>query len=364
MQAEWQAVQRLLVVRLDNLGDVLLTGAAVASLARALPGASITALCGPAGAPAAELLPGIDNVLVHEAPWVDPWKRIPHDPNRDVPVIDRLRNGPFDAAVIFTSYRQSCLPAAYLCYLADIPRRLGYSFEASGSLLTTRVNVEPHELHEVERNLALVGAVGVPGVCRELSVDIPDFARAAVGRWLQAIYGQSSRRPLIVVHPGCSMPARTYSQLRYAEVVELLVRTLGANVVITGTEPEREIAQEICGRLTRAVRRSVQIRAGSWPLSHLAALIDAADLVITNNTGPMHLAAAVGTPSVVLFALTNPPDQWRPWNAPHRLLYQDVPCRLCYSRVCPRDDHRCLNGVPPSLVVASAHELLNEQAAA
>jgi ADP-heptose:LPS heptosyltransferase len=172
------------------------------------------------------------------------------------------------------------------------------------------------------------------------------------------------KHPLIVVHPGCSMPARTYSALRYAEVVELLVRNLGAQVVITGTEPELVVAETIYARLSGNARRAVQIRAGDWPLSHLAALIDAADLVITNNTGPMHLAAATGTPSVVLFALTNPPDEWRPWNALHRLLYEEVPCRHCYSRICPYEDHPCLNGVAPSAVVASAHELLAGMAAA
>jgi len=89
----------------------------------------------------------------------------------------------------------------------------------------------------------------------------------------------------------------------------------------------------------------------------LCALIEAADLVITNNTGPMHISAAVKTPVVALFALTNPPEQWGPWHVPHRLLNVDVPCRICYSRVCPYQ-HECLRLVSPSMVVDAASGLL------
>jgi len=85
--------------------------------------------------------------------------------------------------------------------------------------------------------------------------------------------------------------------------------------------------------------------------------VAAADLTVTNNTGPMHVAAAVKTPVVALFALTNPPAQWGPWRVPHRQLYHEVPCRLCYSRVCPHGQE-CLRLVTPAMVVAAAEELL------
>jgi ADP-heptose:LPS heptosyltransferase len=84
---------------------------------------------------------------------------------------------------------------------------------------------------------------------------------------------------------------------------------------------------------------------------------EVADLLITNNTRPMHMAAALKTPVVALFALTNPPEQWRPWRVQHRLLYQEVPCRICYSRVCPYG-HECLRMVTPGMVVEAASELL------
>src|SRR5205823_10522708 len=106
-----------------------------------------------------------------------------------------------------------------------------------------------------------------------------------------------------------------------------------------------------------ATRRAARSFAGALPFAELCALIEAADLTITNNTGPMHVSAALKTPVVALFALTNPPEQWGPWRAAHRQLYHDVPCRLCYSRICPHDQE-CLRGVTPDLVVAAAAELL------
>jgi ADP-heptose:LPS heptosyltransferase len=91
-------------------------------------------------------------------------------------------------------------------------------------------------------------------------------------------------------------------------------------------------------------------------LAELAAVIEAAPLLISNNTGPVHVAAAVGTPVVDLYALTNP--QHTPWAVPHRVLYHDVSCKYCYRSVCPEGHHTCLRGVSPAAVAAAATELL------
>jgi ADP-heptose:LPS heptosyltransferase len=99
--------------------------------------------------------------------------------------------------------------------------------------------------------------------------------------------------------------------------------------------------------------------AGVLPFPAFCALIEAANLTITNNTGPMHVSAALKTPVAALFALTNPPEQWGPWQVPHRQLFHDVPCRICYQRICPYA-HECLTLVSPEQVVAAARDLLSE----
>lgn len=164
-------------------------------------------------------------------------------------------------------------------------------------------------------------------------------------------------RPLVVVHPGCTMPARTYPWEMFAEVADLLVERLDATLLLTGAESERELVERIRGRMRHGAR-ALDIAVGQ-PFPVFCALVQLADLMITNNTGPMHVAAALKTPVVALFALTNPPEQWGPWRVPHRQLFHDVPCRICYSRVCPYGQE-CLRLVTPETVVQAAAELLEE----
>ena len=360
----WQKARRILAVRLDNLGDVLVTTPALHAIKASLPQASLTLLASPVGAQVAHLDPDIDEVLVYEAPWMDPWHRLPQDSRREQRIIDTIRERAFDGAIIFTSFRQSSLPAAYLCYLANIPLRLAVSIDGPGSLLTTRHKHPERMMHEVERGLDLVGAIGLGTGDLDLVLAVPDDARAGVADFLSAhqipLQRGFRRRPLIVVHPGCSMPARTYPWEMYAEIVDLLVEQLDATVVLTGTEEEHALAGRICDRLGTAARKSVLSVAGMLPFPAFCALVEAADLVITNNTGPMHVSAAVKTPVVALFALTNPPEQWGPWRVPHRQLYHDVPCRICYSRICPYN-HECLRLVTPRNVVDAAAELVGSR---
>jgi ADP-heptose:LPS heptosyltransferase len=211
-------------------------------------------------------------------------------------------------------------------------------------------------MHEVERGLDLVGAVGFATDETDLVLRVPFDARARITARLGP---RPEGGPLVVVHPGCSMPARTYPWEMYAGVVELLVARLGARVVLTGAGSERDLIHRIYDKLSPDAGAATRTSAGELSFPDFCALVEAADLVVTNNTGPMHVAAAVKTPVVALFALTNPPEQWGPWRVPHRLLNHDVPCRICYSRVCPYG-HQCLRLVSPAMVVDAAADLLAE----
>jgi ADP-heptose:LPS heptosyltransferase len=150
------------------------------------------------------------------------------------------------------------------------------------------------------------------------------------------------------------MPARTYPWQLFAQVADGLVEKMGATVFLTGSSNERQLTARIAGHMQRGAVDC----AGELSFPELCALIEASDLTVTNNTGPMHVAAAVKTPVVALFALTNPPEQWGPWRVPHRQLYHPVPCRLCYSRICPYGQE-CLTLVSPAEVVAACCQLLS-----
>jgi ADP-heptose:LPS heptosyltransferase len=366
IDARWRGARRILAVRLDNLGDVLVTTPAMHAIKRSLPAAEIVLLASPVGAQAGKLDPDLAGVIEYEAPWVDPWRLLPHDSAREQAMVERLRAERFDAAVIFTSFRQSSLPAAYLCYLAGIPLRLGISIDASGSLLTTRHRPADRPMHEVERGLDLVAQVGITTDETDLVLEVPAGATREAQNWLDAerIPPAVLRPgPLVIVHPGCSMPARTAPPEQFAEIVAALIERLQATVVITGAAHERDLIATVVDRLPHALRSSVHVMAGELPFPAFCGLVQTADLVVTNNTGPMHIAAAVKTPVVALFALTNPPEQWGPWQSPHRLLFHDVPCRLCYSRACPHNQE-CLRLVSTDQVVNAAAALSMEQTSA
>jgi lipopolysaccharide heptosyltransferase II len=343
----------MLGVRLDTIGDVLMTGPALRALRDSGARPHVTLLTSPAGAGAAELMPEVHETIAYEAPWM---KASPERPDADADrhMVDRLRGRRFDAAAIFTVYSQSPLPAALLCLLADIPLRLAHCRERPYGLLTDHVpEREPDELvrHEVRRQLDLVASVGARAADERLAVAVPKAERGRV-RELLAELGVDVRRPWAVVHPGASAPSRRYPAESWAEACRRLSGDHGLQLVLTGDASEAALVSEV-ERRAGLGRRSL---AGRLGLAGLAALLEAAPLLLAGNTGPVHLAAAVGTPVVDLYALTNP--QHTPWAVPSRVLSRDVPCRWCYSSVCPEGHHRCLRGVAPARVVDAAVSLL------
>lgn len=351
--SDWQHVKNVLCVRLDMLGDVLMTTPALRALKESRPGLRLTLLTSSAAAALAPLVPQIDDCIVYDAPWM---KAITAraDSRPEFALIDRLREERFDAAVIFTVYSQNPLPAAFLCQLADIPRRLAHCRENPYQLLTDWVREpEPEELirHEVRRQLDLVATIGFRSTDERLSLRVPPEAARRVQSILREL-GLTRENPWILIHPGASAPSRRYPPELFAQAAELLACEYGLAIAFSGSGGERELIESIRAEVV-APSHSL---AGRLSLAELAALVELAPLLITNNSGPAHIAAAVGTPIVDLYALTNP--QHTPWQVPHRLLYHDVPCKNCFKSICPQGHHDCLARVPPESVAWAALDLL------
>ena len=348
----WADAERVLCIRLDAVGDVLMTTPAFRALASSRSRRRLTLLASPAGAEVATLVPEIDDVIVYDAPWMKAT-RPRADSAPDWAMVERLRKGRFDAAVIFTVYSQNPLPAAFLCVLADIPLRLAHCHENPYQLLTDWVpDPEPARLmrHEVRRQLDLVATVGCVASDDRLSLRVPTRAQRGARALLREL-GVEQRRWL-AMHPGASAPSRRYPASGFVDAGRELVAAMGYDIVLTGAPSEIELTEEI----RTGIGANAHSVAGRVDLAGLAAVIARAPLLITNNTGPAHMAAAVGTPVVDLYALTNP--QHTPWGVAHRVLFHDVPCRYCYKSVCPEGHQNCLRLVPPADVVAAAADLL------
>ncbi|GAB2511756.1 ADP-heptose:LPS heptosyltransferase [Paramicrobacterium agarici] len=334
---------RTLVARLDSVGDVLLSGAAV----RAIAGGSdeVWMLCGPQGAPAAEMLPGVDHVVTWSAPWIiAPAPDFTRESARELlSIVERVSP---DAAVILTSFHQSPLPLAALLRLAGVPRITGASIDYAGSLLDVRLKPGedfPEDQPEAHRALRIAQAAGfAPADGDHLAVTgVPDVSGIVPeGRYT-------------VVHPGATVPAREWPASHHESLVaELTAR--GRTVVVTGTPSETALTARVSGSTAIDL-------GGRTSLRELAGVLAGADAVVVGNTGPAHLAAAVGTPVVSLFSPVVSAERWAPWGVPTVILGdQDAACRGSRARECPIAGHPCLSVVQPSEVADACERLIVE----
>lgn len=334
------------------MGDLIMTTPAMRALKETFPQARLSLLTSPAGAIISGLIPEVDETIVYKAPWMKLNELL--ESRDDRRMIEYLRGFHFDAAVIFTVYSQSPLPAALLCYLAEIPLRLAHCRENPYELLSHWIpEKEPSlERHEVRRQLDLVAAIGAETEQEQLGLSVPDAAYRSISRRLKRLNVDDGRL-LAVVHPGASAPSRRYPAESYGRALSILLNRWSLDVIFTGLPSEVELIRSI----QKIIPFPTHSLAGELDCEELAALIDSANVLISNNTGPAHIAAATNTPLVDLYALTNP--QHTPWQVPHRVLFYDVPCKYCYKSICPEKHHDCLRRVTPEEVAFAAEELLS-----
>jgi ADP-heptose:LPS heptosyltransferase len=336
-------MRRVLVVRLDGAGDVVLCGPAVRAVAAR---AEVTLLCGPAGAAAGRLLPGVAEVLTWACPWVlaDPPPVRRADLDHLVATVAERR---FDEAVVLTSFHQSPLPLALLLRLAGVPRISGASVDYPGALLDVRLRpgeTLEEDQPEPERMLDIAAAAGFPLPARDdgaLAVLPPPDASGVLG---------DLPGPYVVVHPGAAVTARRWPAPLAAGAVELLAAA-GWRVVVTGGPDERDLTARVAGS------RGIDL-GGRTGLAELTGVLAGASAVVVGNTAAAHLAAAVGTPVVSLFAPVVPAVRWRPYRVAQVLLGdQDAACAGSRARECPVAGHPCLGRVRPAAVVAAVDRL-------
>jgi ADP-heptose:LPS heptosyltransferase len=269
-------------------------------------------------------------VLEFDAPWIDP------DPKQvDTAAVARLVQQVWelklDQAIILGSFHQSPLPLALLLRMAGIPHIAAASDDYAGSLLDLHHQVAGN-VHEVERALSLV---------RGLGYRLPLGDRGTLDVRTTSLPAEvATLSNYVVVHPGASTPARAWPEERHTELVGELLRRR-RHVVVTGGAHETGLAARVA-----AGHRGVIDLCGRTTFAELAGVLAGADAVVVANTMPAHLAAAVGTPVVSLFAPTVPADRWRPWMVQHELLgWQKAPCAGSRVRVCPIQGHPCLSRV-------------------
>ena len=234
LRPPWQAARRILCIRLDSLGDVLMCTPAFRALRASIPGCHLTLLTSPSGAAAASFIPELDATMAYLAPWMK--HETPATPEALQACAAQLAGQDFDAAVIFTSYSQSPLPAAMLCHLVGIPLRLASCRENPYQLLTHWIPEREREHatgHEVQRQLDLVAHVGCSTADTTLSFAVPAGDAARVNALLESA-GIDPAAPYLVLHAGASAASRRYPVRHWLVLMGLLGTRLGYPIILTG----------------------------------------------------------------------------------------------------------------------------------
>ncbi len=314
-------VKNVLCIRADNMGDVLMTTPALRALKETY-GCKITVLTSAMGSLITPFIKEINETIVADVPWVKTEK-----PTEEISfknLIQILSGSAFDAAIIFTVYSQNPLPAAMLAFLSGIPVRIAYCRENPYSLLTHWIpDEEPYHFiqHQVERDLKLVACINAFASLQQLSVYYRAEAKETATKKLTAI-GVDLQKPFVIFHPGVSEEKRKYPSQLWIETGKHFLQTHSYQILITGSKQEAELSNKI----QTGIGFPCFSAAGLFTIEELIAVIDLSALLLSVNTGTVHIAAALQKPVVVLYALTNP--QHTPWLTPSKVLYFSVEEKL------------------------------------
>jgi len=303
------------------MGDLLMSGPAIRALKETF-NAHITVLTSSNATPVASLMSEIDEVITYDLPWVKLDVYAPTEKILDL--VKELAAQNFDACVVFNVYSQNPVPAIMLAYLANIPLRLAWCRENPYLLLTDWLpDPEPYEFiqHQVSRDLALVGHIGATTSDEGLRLQVPRDEKSKLEHQLKTL-GVDLYKPYIILHPGVSEAKRKYPLASWLALAHKLSGNNFYNFYVTGAASEQAEADEI----EQGTHGRVRSLAGLLNLAGFAAVIEKASLVVSVNTGTVHLAAALKTPVVVLYANSNP--QHKPWMVPNIVLEFSVPTSL------------------------------------
>ena len=322
--------ERLLVRAPNWLGDVVLSLPALRDLRRSFPAAQLTLLARPAVAGLYRALPGLDAIVESRGHAAD---------------VASLR-GAFDRAVLFPN----SFATALVAWRAGVPERWGYATDGRGLLLTRRCRVpaSTRGRSQVYYYRAMLEGLGL--VCE----GPPDASLACPAEWAaegDQLLGDPG--PWIGVNAGAAYgTAKRWLPERFAAAAELVARRLDARVAIVGGPAERPLGEAIAAQL----RVPARLLAGETTLAGLAGVLSRLRLLLTNDSGPMHLAAALGTPLVAVFGSTDWTET-APVAVRATIVREDVPCSPCLLRECPID-HRCMTRVDADRVAQAALSLL------
>jgi len=345
-----EQIKRVVVRGANWVGDAVMTVAALRELRRVLPSAQITLATRPW---AKGIFAGTD--IIDELILIDDTRRGLRPTLRQ---ITEWRARRFDLALLFPN----AFEPAFIAAAARIPLRVGYATDGRGFLLTHPLAVpnwrsEQHEVFyylnlvfELER--ALTGEAQFEEREPQFQLQV-SAERQAAARHLLSRHGALNDRPLVALCPGSTNSrAKRWPSERYAALADHLMGKAKVNVALIGAREELDVTQEVVAKM----RRRPVVLTGETDLAGTIAVLSVADLLVTNDTGPAHISAALERPTLVIFGPTNPLTT-RPFSPTADLIRHPPDCAPCMLRDCPID-HRCMTAITPAEVFLRAVEML------
>ena len=344
----------ILLVQLDHLGDAVLTTTMLPALRRRYPTARLDVLCSAWNREVFALCPEVDGLHVSRSnrfsrrrAWLWPlgivwWGWM-------------LQARRYDLAIDVRGEA----PLAALLWLTGAWQRLGWDCGGGGFLLTDSARYEPNR-HEMASRLALLASLGIearrPPLVPRPKLNPGSVARSVIGRRLEAL-GRTDR-PLVVLHIGAGTRAKRWPSEHWRELLGRIALEFDARVVLVGGAGESRLARDITFGQNWP---GVADWTGQTDVAQLAALAERADVFVGADSGPAHLAAAVGTSAIVLFSGATDPRIWRPIGESVAVLRQPTACTPCHRTSCPLAGHPCMSKLLPEEVISRMHRLLDKE---
>jgi heptosyltransferase-2 len=338
-----ERIETLLVRGTNWIGDAVMTTPAVRAIRKNFLNAKISLLVKPWVAPVFAASPHVDELILYNAEL-----RM----KGFFQTVTRLKNKKFDAAILL----QNAFEAAFMAFLAGIPIRAGYNTDARSRLLTHSVKRTNRirKIHQVHYYLNLIQNLGFLTYGTELEVNIAKKDCLQAQLRLDRL-NVASHELLIGINPSAAYGgAKRWFPDRFAELADRLHEFLGAKVILFGGPLDRDLAD----RIVRLMKTPAVNIAAETRLEEAMAIIQKCRLFITNDSGLMHVAAALHRPLIALFGSTTP-QTTGPWSPSARTIRMPLPCSPCSHHECPTPPARCMNGIDVDKVFQLTVQMLS-----
>ncbi|MFC1714591.1 glycosyltransferase family 9 protein [Candidatus Poribacteria bacterium] len=339
-------IRRIAVIKLDHIGDVILSIPAVANLRAHFPQAYIAMVVKSSSESVARYIPYVDKILCYDARYFDRsrgGKML--DLSRGMRFARDMRNREFDLIVDLRGSFASLLFAM----IAKSEHRVD-----RGTYLIQRKSgkISPSSEHEAEVNLDILARAGVPIRLREMFLELEKADLDSVESLLRGDGELGLRSPVVVIHPGGPASLKRWSAERYAQLACELMREYSVRIVLVGGKGEKQIARSIVSQMNK---QAIDL-SGRTTLGQLAAVFRKANLFIGNDSGPMHLAAACGTKVIGLFGPTSP-QRFRPYGDNCIALRMETDCPPCMREECKISEYRCIDTISVDDVMDTVRQM-------